>query len=248
MSDSKLVIKRELQTYQCDRYGNMRPGILMNELQGMGDANAELMGYGHTFIQKTNVAWVVTHYLVDIVRMPRSGEMLNYSTWAAGHDSLRALRDFEIRDANNKLCVRATSQWVLFDLAHRHIVRIDDWVPSDIWPTDIERAYDRKFEKFPDFTAQKTHILKCRFDDIDENQHINNAVYAVWATESVGYEYRNTHELCGLELNYKREINPTTPQVYIDVKIDGLTTHHRVRTDESSENAQIVCHWREIKK
>ena len=76
MSDAKLIINRELQTYQCDRYGNMRPGILMNELQGMGDANAENMGYGRTFIHEKMVGWVVTHYLVDIVRMPRNGEML----------------------------------------------------------------------------------------------------------------------------------------------------------------------------
>ena len=27
MSDAKLVINRELLAYQCDRYGNMRPGI-----------------------------------------------------------------------------------------------------------------------------------------------------------------------------------------------------------------------------
>lgn len=243
MSDAKLVINRELQTYQCDRYGNMRPGILMNELQGMGDANAENMGYGRTFIHEKRVGWVVTHYLVDIVRMPRNGEMLEYSTWAATHDALRATRDFEIRGANGELCVRATSQWVLFDLANRRIVRIDDWVNPDIWPVGMARAYDRKFEKFADFVADKTHVLKCRFDDIDENQHINNAVYAVWATESVGYEYRDTHVLKRIELNYKHEISPTTPEVCIDVKIDGLTTYHKVRTADEGEKALVVCYW-----
>lgn len=247
MSDSKFLVKRELLAYQCDRYGNMRPGILMNELQGMGDTHAEMLGCGRTFIHANNIAWVVTHYLVDIVEMPKNGEMLEYSSWPAVQDNLRATRDFEIRGADGRLLVRATSQWILIDLERRRPLRLDERLQTR-WSTDVIRAYDRKFEKFPDFTAQKTHVLKCRFDDIDENQHINNAVYAVWATESVGYEYRNTHELCGLELNYKREISPTTPQVYIDVKIDGLTTHHRVRTDESSENAQIVCHWRELKK
>ena len=86
-------------------------------------------------------------------------------------------------------------------------------------------------------------MFKCRFDDIDENQHINNAVYAVWATESVGYEYRDAHVLRGIELNYKREISPATPEVYIDVKIDGLTSHHRIRTADDPEKAQVICHW-----
>ena len=242
MPDAKLIVNRELQTYQCDRYGNMRPGILMNELQGLGDTHAEMLGCGRTFIHETNVAWVVTHYLVDIVEMPRNGEMLTYSSWPAVQDNLRATRDFEIRGANGELRVRATSQWVLFDLANRRLTRINDWIKTP-WPNDMVRAYDRKFEKFADFDAEKTHILKCRFDDIDENQHINNAVYAVWATESVGYTYRDTHTLKRIELNYKHEISPTTPEVYIDVKIDGLTTYHKIRTADEGEKALIVCYW-----
>ena len=243
MPDStKLIINRELQTYQCDRYGNMRPGILMNELQGMGDAHAEMLGCGRTFIHETNVAWVVTHYLVDIVEMPRNGEMLTYSSWPAVQDNLRATRDFEIRGPNGELKVRATSQWVLFDLTNRRLARINDWVKTP-WPNNAVRAYDRKFEKFSDFEAERTHTFKCRFDDIDENQHINNAVYAVWATESVGYAYRDSHTLKRIELNYKHEINPTTPEVYIDVKIDGLTTYHKIRTADEGEKALVVCYW-----
>lgn len=246
MPDAKLTVKRELLAYQCDRYGNMRPGILMNELQGMGDSHAEMLGVGRSFLHENKIAWVVTHYLVDIIEMPHNGEVLEYSSWPAVQDNLRATRDFEIRGNDGRLLVRATSQWILIDLANRRPLRLNEWIKSE-WPNGT-RAYERKFEKFPDFDSEKTHILKCRFDDIDENQHINNAVYAVWATESVGYDYRNTHELCGLELNYKHEIDPNTPQVYIDVKIDGLTSCHRIRTDSSNENAQVICHWREIKK
>ena len=245
MSDAKLIIKRELQAYQCDRYGNMRPGILMNELQGLGDTHAEMLGCGRTFIHENNIAWVVTHYLVDIVEMPRNGELLTYSSWPAVQDNLRATRDFEVRGTDGRLLVRATSQWILIDLNTRRPLRLNEWLKMD-WPTDVIRAYDRRFEKFPGFDSEKTHIFKCRFDDIDENQHINNGVYAVWATESVGYEYRNRHKLRGIELNYKHEIAPDTPDVAIDVKIDGLTTYHRIRTNGDTENAQVVCFWENI--
>lgn len=246
MPDAKLIVNRELQTYQCDRYGNMRPGILMNELQGMGDTHAEMLGVGRTFIHENNIAWVVTHYLVDIAEMPHNGEMLEYSSWPAVQDNLRVTRDFEIRGSDGRLLVRATSQWILIDLNRRRPLRLNEWLKNE-WPNDFGRAYDRTFEKFPDFQSEKTHVFKCRFDDIDENQHINNAVYAVWATESVGYEYRNTHTLCGIELNYKHEIAPDTPQVSIDVKCDGNITHHRIHTTDATgadvENAQVICRW-----
>ena len=236
----KLIVKLILQAYQCDRYGYVRPLILMNELQGCADTHAEILGCGRTFLTEHNMAWVVTHYLVDIIELPREGEELTFSTWPSMKELLRATRDFEIRGADGRLMVRATSQWVLIDMATRRPVCLDDAVPTLV--QHGARAWDRIFCKFPDFTLEKTHVFKCRFDDIDVNQHINNAVYAVWATESVGYTYRNEHKLRSIELNFKKEINPDTPQVEIDVKIDGDTSHHKIRTGDT-EHASVICTW-----
>ena len=231
---------RKLQAYQCDRYGNVRPLVLMNELQSVADTHAEKLGVGRTFLLQNNLAWVVTHYLVDIVELPHENEELHFITWPSVADALRTVRDFEIRGSDNRLMVRATSQWILIDMTRRRPVVLTDKLPERILVD--ERALDRKFDKFPDFDAEKTHVMKCRFDDVDVNQHINNAVYAVWATESVGYEYRNEHKLCGIELNYKKEINPETPEVNIDVKIDGDTSYHKIRTD-AADHAIVICHW-----
>ncbi len=238
-----LVENRTLQAYQCDRYGNMRPLILMNELQGMGDKHAEKLGVGYEYCQSHGMAWVVTHYLVDIIEMPTEREELKIMTWPSCQDALRATRDFEIRGADDRLLVRATSQWVLIDMARRRPLRLDENLPR--WLINECRAWDRTFEKFPDFEPTKTHKMKCRFDDIDVNQHINNAVYAVWATESVGYEYRNQHKLKSIELNFKKEISPDTPDVEIDVAIDGLVSRHKIRTGDT-EHAMVICHWTEL--
>lgn len=232
--------KRRLQAYQCDRYGNMRPLILMNELQGMGDKHAESLGVGYQYCQAHNLAWVVTHYLVDIIEMPTELEELDITTWPSCQDALRATRDFEIRGADGRLLVRATSQWVLIDMSRRRPVRLDENLPR--WTINEQRAWDRTFDKFPDFEPTKTHEFKCRFDDIDVNQHINNAVYAVWATESVGYAFRNQHKLRRIELNFKKEISPDTPQVLVDVAIDGLVSRHKIRTGDM-EHASVICTW-----
>lgn len=238
----KLIEKRVLQAYQCDRYGNVRPLILMNELQGCADTHAEIIGCGRTFLLEHNMAWVVTHYLVDILELPREGEELTFSTWPSVQDALRATRDFEVRGSDGRLMVRATSQWILIDMTRRRPLRLAENLPS--WNVVNQRAWDRPFEKFPDFEPTKTHTMKCRFDDIDVNQHINNAVYAVWATESVGYVYRNQHQLKRIELNFKKEISPDTPEIHVDVAIDGLVSHHKIRTGDT-EHACVVCTWQE---
>lgn len=239
----KLIEKRVLQAYQCDRYGYVRPLILMNELQGVADTHAERLGCGRTYLLAHNMAWVVTHYLVDIIEDPREGEELSFITWPSAHDTLRATRDFQIRGADGRLLVRATSQWVLIDMARRRPLVLYDNLPH--WEIIPERAWDAPFVKFPEFEPAKTHIMKCRFDDIDVNQHINNAVYAVWATESVGYQYRNQHKLKRIELNFKKEISPDTPQIEVDVAIDGLISRHRIRTGDT-EHAFVVCTWAEL--
>ena len=86
-------------------------------------------------------------------------------------------------------------------------------------------------------------MRKCRFDDIDVNQHINNAVYAVWATESVGFEFRNTHKLSGIEIYFEHEISADTPEVSVQVKLEPDTSYHRIMTGDV-QHATVVCHWR----
>ena len=237
---TKLVEEHTLKSYQCDRYGLMRPIMLMNELQGLAGKHADMLGAGREYCHARNVAWVVTHMFVDIIDVPRAKEKLIYSTWPTIPSAVRSERDFEIRDEKGNLKIRAISQWVLINLETRRPVRISEYIPD--WGGIDERVWDRDFDKCSDFVPTKTHVMACRFDDIDVNQHINNAVYTVWATESVGFEYRNQHKLRGIDVYFEHEINPNTPNVHIEVAFDGNTTRHKIMTDEI-EHAKIVCHW-----
>lgn len=237
---TKLIEKRVLRTYQTDRYRYIRPVMLMNELQSMADDHAERLGIGRTYCMANNLAWVVTHYLIDIIELPREGEELTFITWPSAHDALKAVRDFQIRGADDRLMVRATSQWIMIDIENRRPIRLGDRLAA--WDKYPERAWTRTFDKFPDFDVQKTRTHKCRFDDVDVNQHVNNAVYAVWATESVGFDFRNTHKLRGMEINFKKEIAPDIAEVSVDVAINGDTSHHKIRTGDV-DNAYVVCHW-----
>lgn len=238
----KLVKERQLKTYQCDRYGFLRPVALMNKLQGLAGTHADMLGAGREYCASRNIAWVLTHMFVDIVDMPRAEEKLVYSTWPSVTSAVRSERDFEIKDANGKLKLRAISQWVLIDLHTRRPVRITDFLPD--WQGLPERVWDREFDKGADFIPTKTSVMACRFDDIDVNQHINNAVYTVWATESVGFEYRNAHKLRGIDLYFEHEINPHTPTVRVEVAFDGNITRHKIMTNEV-EHAKVICYWQD---
>ena len=237
---SKLVEEHTLKAYQCDRYGFMRPIMIMNELQGLAGKHADQLGAGREYCSSHNVAWVVTHMFIDIVDMPRAKEKLVYTTWPSRSGAVRSERDYEVRDEHGNLKIRAISQWVLIDLESRRPVRITDYLPE--WNGLPDRVWNRDFDKASDFIPTKSHVMACRFDDIDVNQHINNAVYAIWATESVGFEYRNQHKLRGMDIYFEHEINPNTPTVRIEVAFDENKSLHKIMTDEI-EHAKVVCYW-----
>jgi acyl-ACP thioesterase len=238
---AKLVVKKNLKTYQCDRHGRMRPVMLMNELQAVADEHAEILGVGRSFCEANKLAWVVTHYLIEINESPRESEELSFITWPSKHDALKAARDFEIRGANGRILVRATSQWVMIDLNKRMPIRLSDAMPSG-WEVITERAIDLPFEKFPDFKTENCTELKTLYDDIDVNQHVNNAVYAFWATESVGFEFRDSHALRKIYLNFKKEIPAGINSVSVCTAFNKNVTRHKILTGET-ENANVVCEW-----
>ena len=237
---TKFTKERRLKTYQCDRYGFLRPIALMNKLQGLAGTHADMLGVGRDICEKKNVAWVLTHMFIDIVDMPRAKDKLIYTTWPSVSGAVRSERDFEVRDETGKLKIRAISQWVLIDLKTRRPVRISEYFPE--WVGLDERIWEREFDKCPDFIPTKTRAIGCRYDDVDINQHINNAVYAVWATESVGFNFRNEHKLRGMDIYYEHEISPDTPIVRIEVAMGENETRHKIMTDEH-EHAKVVCYW-----
>ncbi|MDR1696793.1 MAG: hypothetical protein LBR41_01055 [Rickettsiales bacterium] len=242
-TNKKMIVRKKLATYQMDRRGILRPVMLLNELQAVADEHAELLGGGRTYCGAHNIAWVVTHMIVEIDWMPDNKTEIIIETWPAVHGNVKAVRDFRILDAvTGRVLVRASSQWVVIDIATRHPVRLGDVMSS--WPLLSERALDIQFDAFPDFEPTKSDTVKPRYDDVDMNQHINNAVYGLWATEACGADFLNTHVLRGIKINFKREIPAETPEIHIETACGDTLSQHRLTTNDDTVNANIVCEWK----
>jgi medium-chain acyl-[acyl-carrier-protein] hydrolase len=234
----KFVVRKRLATSEVGMSGLLRPVSMMQELQAIADAHATILGAGRTFCLNSNISWVVTHYAVDIAELPDDREELSFITWPSNHEALKAVRDFEIRGADNRVMIRATSRWIMIDLATRRPVRLADFLPE--WDCIPARALDVPFDKLPDFEAGDVVDFPIRFDDIDVNRHVNNAVYAIWATESLGSEFLDAHKLRGLKLNFKKEIPFGTAGVSVGVSIDRGRTAAARDAGANAINANIA--------
>jgi len=240
----KLGVTKKLPTYQIGRDGALRPVMLMNEFQALADMHASILGVGREYCAEHNIGWVVTHYMADIKELPTEREEVRITTWPARHEGVKAIREFEIRGADGRLLVSATSQWIVINLETRRPLRLAEAMPD--WEYIPERALNAEFDKLPDFEPTAETEFRVRNDDIDVNRHVNNAVYATWATESLGATFLTTKRLCGLRINFKKEIGTETERIRVLYRTDANTSRHMIAsgpTDQPTIHAIVELDW-----
>lgn len=233
MKATKFVKEYEVKSYETDSHGFLRLITLMNILQDAADGSATSLGLGFDDCAAKGVAWVGSNYLLKIKRLPKMHEKFVVETWPAEAKLWGAIRDFILRDENGIELVRASSQWVLIDVARKHPVSLSKHIPG--YEALNERALDVEFGKAPEFTeSENEYVFKVRFDDIDINHHVNNAVYPLWAGESVSKEWRENHIPQEIMLWYQKEAL-YGEQVKVLTHTDGMRTQHSITNEISGE-------------
>jgi len=113
-----------------------------------------------------------------------------------------------------------------------------------------DKTYMKPFEKREDdlaygkiripenFDIEKT--FEIRFEDIDVNQHANNANYIVWAFEPLGFEFRKSKKLKTLDLMFKKEIKYGS-KVLSQVAINDDVSTHVLKNAETGEDLCMIC-------
>ena len=85
-----------------------------------------------------------------------------------------------------------------------------------------------------------------KIDDIDVNNHVNNAVYPVWASESLNRDFRLTHLPQEIEICFKKEAL-YGEKVEVRTKINESESFHLILDKNSgAELAECRFKWREL--
>ena len=150
---------------------------------------------------------------------------------------------FRVSDVETgEILVRASSQWVLLDTLKNRPLAITKRIE---WFDLIEdRAVDTNFPKLPTVDVPQISISQIiRSDDIDLNNHVNNAVYPTWIFDALPSEFLSKHTLTKIQIQYKYPAKHGDDiQVLTNVS-DENTTQHMIVGTEGKEYARIVCQW-----
>lgn len=234
-----------IRSYECDKHENLRLLTLMNILQDSADSHAEILGVGFDFCMAHQLAWVASNYHVKILRTPKIHEQITLYTWPSEEKKLGAIREYMILDKNQKPIIQGSTQWVLINFESKRPQALRGNLPQ--YDIISEKADNFEFTKLPvpevfNFEAE----FVARFDDIDINNHVNNAVYPLWMSEAVPTEFRNRHTVVELEIAFKKEV-VVGEKVKVETFLEGVKSFHRiVSVADGHEIAKAELIWSEV--
>lgn len=243
------MVRKQIHTYtvksfECDRRDTLRLLTLLNLFQDIADDSANEIGIGYDYLRTVGKAWVLIAMNVQIDRMPHLAEEITIKSWPSDFSALYTEREFEVWSADGERIIRACSQWIVIDFATRRPMHLKDCLP-EYEPIHEKVILEDRFPKLPaperdDYTER----FLVRYDDIDRNDHANNAIYSLWASESLEPKYRIEHEPAGMIINFRKE-GLFGEKILVHTQMDADTSLHSIQaTEDSRELARVQIAWR----
>ena len=200
-----------IASYQTDLTARIKPSAILELMQEMAGAHAELLDVGRTRLAPMNLAWVLTRVEVQMERYPLSGEIITVETFPMPNRRVFFPRYFVFRDAQGRQIGCAGSLWVVLDVTTRKMASAAQIVPlmpdnSDLtapmgMPATVEAVCSSAVEQ------QRLPV----YTDLDVNGHVNNTRYLDWCCNALGIQVMQQHAMVHFAVNFNQEILPQQP-------------------------------------
>ncbi len=231
-----------IQCFETDASWRLKPASFMNLAQEAAGNHAVYLGFGYDDLIVSNTAWILSRVHVEFIDTPKWREDITLTTWHKGLNRLFFLRDFVLTDKEGRERVKATTSWLVLDLATRRLVRDPELMEEGTVCTEnaIETPAD-KVQMPKD--AESVHVMdhKVAYSDVDMNGHANNAMYMQWAMDAVDYDIASTRAVKEFTINFNHEIKPGNTVSLFKTKVeDGGNLHVFVEGKVEEQSAFTV--------
>ena len=177
-----------IASYQTDLTARMKPSAILEIMQEMAGAHAELLDVGRSRLMPMNLAWVLTRVEVRMERYPLSGEVITVETFPMTNRRVFFPRYFIFKDADGRQIGCAGSLWVVLDITTRKMGNPADIVPlmPDNRDLTAPMGMPATVEEIPGqaITIDRLPV----YTDLDVNGHVNNTRYLDWCCNALGID------------------------------------------------------------
>ncbi|GAB2022725.1 acyl-[acyl-carrier-protein] thioesterase [Pseudolactococcus yaeyamensis] len=228
--------------YESDANGNMKLPSLFNIALQVSGEQSHTLGVSDDWLKETyHYGWVVVEYDVTIHRLPRFSEEMTIETFAKSYNKFFCYRDFIFYGETGEELLTINSTFVLIDISSRKVVHVEDDIVALYQSEKISKII--RGHKYTDLSAtslEKNYHV--RFNDIDQNGHVNNSKYFDWMTDVLGYDFLSSHVPSKIHLKYSKEVLYGAT-VTSRVDLVGLQSFHDIASE--GKHAQAEMTWRE---
>ena len=157
-----------------------------------------------------------------------------------GCQKLFAYRDFYICEGQ-KFLGKIASVWAVVDMTTKALVPVQSALNNKYMPLYQKRDNDLVFKKLK--PVEKIDIEKLfdvRYEDIDVNSHANNGNYIIWALEPLSFDFRSSHKIKTLDIQFKKEIKYGGKVLSQIEFINDYTTLHTIKNEQTNEDLCLL--------
>ena len=167
--------------------------------------NADDNGFGLLDLQKVNFTWVISRFVIDMIRFPDEKEELNISTWVENLSTAFTQRNFNITDENNETVGYASSSWAVINMKSRQSILLDQAPELKRVIVNVPTPIGAPI-RIPNVRGQVVDTFRVKYSDLDINRHANTLNYVKWISDCFSLDFYDTHRLKRFEINFLKEL------------------------------------------
>lgn len=193
-----------IKSYDVDFKGELKLTSIFNYMQEAAWQHAEILNFGYNALSKKNMFWVLSKIKIEINKIPKWNDKITLITFPRGTDSIYAVRDYQFVNCDGEELIKGTSYWLILDAINIRPQKISS-VLETVYDAK-EFAIDEKLGRVKTAGNKIKSINKiCSYNDIDVNQHVNNAIYIGWIIDVFDFDFIKNNHLFSVEINYLYE-------------------------------------------
>ena len=231
-----------------DASRRLRLYSMENYLLNIAGKVADEMGIGIPSLLPMNYTWIITHMNMEMMFLPKHGDVMVVETWIERNAHMLSVRDFRIyqpqADGTETLIGCAKSVWAVLDLTSREIVNIFDheMFANAVDGEVLNMARAPRFRPIQlDNLEDDTAALKAgevlheiQYSDVDYNRHCNSCKYLEWMVNALmAFDNQKPFRL---DINYVKELYQGDSMYTRFLKTDNAVQYQQV-----DENGTTCC-------
>lgn len=175
--------QEELTYADCDCNERARVGALMSKAAVFAGYDYDARGLTHQVLYDRREVFLLSRMALHIHDCPRTGDVLNITTWENGARGAHMQRVYEMADQDGRVRVSVKSEWILVDPQTRKIMRPNAFTAKklELCEKEIDCPQPQKI-LLPKEGLEERGTRRVVWTDLDGNGHLYSGKYGdiVW--------------------------------------------------------------------